>query len=139
MKKRKEKKTKMEPFWVVLLISLTVCATSSSHPLESTQSPNDIGKNAILSNSAADGKVPPVPIKTLPEEIRLNITLETNDKEKEIVDVDQGKIVICNLFMATNKKTYFIAANPLSIVRVRRRKKEFYLPKIKEMPQNSVR
>lgn len=87
----------MEPLYIWLLIALTVCASSlSSHPLESTQSPLDIGKNAILSDSINDSKVPLQPIKSQPEEIRLNITLKSDDNEKEIVDVDMGKYLsIC--------------------------------------------
>jgi hypothetical protein len=78
----------------LLIVLTTLTVLSSSHPLESTPSPQDIvGKNAILSSSAntnADNKFHS--IKSQPEEIRLNITLTKGDEtEKEPVDIDMGK------------------------------------------------
>lgn len=71
----------MKPLLIeLLLITLTVCASTSSHPLESTHSPlDDAAKKGILSGSSD---------KT---EIRLNITLKSEENEKEHVDIDMGK------------------------------------------------
>lgn len=79
----------MEPLFIGILITLTVCA---SHPLETTKSPLDIGNNAILSNSKTnDDVVPLTPIhKSHTEEIRLNITLKNDENDKEVVDIDMG-------------------------------------------------
>lgn len=71
----------MKPLLIeLLLITLTVCA-SSSYPSESTQSP--LGE-AILGDFN-------VTLKTQPKEIRLNITLKSDETEKENIDVDMGK------------------------------------------------
>lgn len=89
--KKKKKETKMEPLFIGILITLTVCA---SHPLETTKSPLDIGNNAILSNSKSnDDVVPSLPIhkpQSHTEEIRLNITLKSDENDKEVVDIDMG-------------------------------------------------
>lgn len=78
----------MKPLLIeLLLITLTVCASSSSYPSESTHTPlDDAGKKAILSGSPESSSTPH---KT--EEIRLNITLKSDENEKEHVDIDMGK------------------------------------------------
>ena len=80
---------KMEPLFVGLLIALTVCAPSS-HTLESSnsQSPLDAARNQSLLSSAPnvlDDKPPPA------KEIRLDISLNAEDNEKEAIDADLGK------------------------------------------------
>lgn len=93
----------MEPLFIGILITLTVCA---SHPLETTKSPLDIGNNAILSNSKSnDDVVPSLPIhkpQSHTEEIRLNITLKSDENDKEVVDIDMGMYTKrFRLFLAT--------------------------------------
>jgi hypothetical protein len=74
----------MKPLLIeLLLITLTVCASTSSHPSESTHAPLD---DAAKKGISSDG---PEPRKT--EEIRLNITLKSDENEKEHVDIDMGK------------------------------------------------
>jgi hypothetical protein len=95
----------MEPLFIGILITLTVCA---SHPLETTKSPLDIGNNAILSNSKTnDDVVPSIPIhNSHTEEIRLNITLKSDENDKEVVDIDMG--------MYKHSQKYEVcSANPL--------------------------
>lgn len=72
----------MKPLLICVLITLTVCA---SHPLETTKSPL-AGNNALLNNSS----VPLEPADNHPKEIRLDISLNIDDNEKETVDVDLG-------------------------------------------------
>lgn len=85
-RKKRVKKKKMKPLLIeLLLITLTVCASTSSH-LESTRTPlDDAAKKSILSGSPETSSTP---LKT--EEIRLNITLKSDENEKEHVDVDMG-------------------------------------------------
>lgn len=80
----------MEPLLIeLLLITLTVCASSSSHPLESTQSPLGDTKNSSLI----------LPKSLQSEEIRLNITLKSDENEKENVDIDMGKYHMKKIFL----------------------------------------
>lgn len=75
-------KRKMEPLLIelLLIITLTVCASSSSQPFESTQSP-------LLGVEESSKKV-----DLQHQEIRLNITLKKGDEdEKENVDIEMGK------------------------------------------------
>lgn len=79
------KRNKMKPLLIeLLLITLTVCA-SSSHPLESTQSPLVDAKKGNISLISSSKKL------LQSEEIRLNITLKSDENEKENVDIDMGK------------------------------------------------
>ena len=102
----------MEPLFIGILITLTVCA---SHPLETTKSPLDIGNNAILSNSKTnDDVVPLIPIhKSHTEEIRLNITLKNDENDKEVVDIDMGMYTQRFVVWRQTKKYEVCSANPL--------------------------
>lgn len=73
----------MKPLLIELLvITLTVCASTSSHQLESTRAPlDDVAKKGSPESIST-------PQKT---EIRLNITLKSDENEKEHVDIDMGK------------------------------------------------
>lgn len=77
----------MKPLLIeLLLITLTVCASTSSS-FESTHTPlDDAAKKSILSGSPESNLTP-----HRTEEIRLNITLKSDENEKEHVDIDMGK------------------------------------------------
>jgi hypothetical protein len=80
--KKYRMKRKMEPLLIeLLLITLTVCASSSaSQQLESTQPPLVVDESKKVDSH---------------QEIRLNITLKRgDDDEKENVDIDMGKYEI---------------------------------------------
>lgn len=101
----------MEPLFIGILITLTVCA---SHPLETTKSPLDIGNNAILSNRKTNDDVTLIPIdKSQTTEIRLNITLKSDENDKEVVDIDMG-MYIQRFDVWRHQKIFEVcSANPL--------------------------
>lgn len=73
-------------------MTLTVCASSSSSA--QSQSPLDTFSNLAMmsdSKSTSDIIIEKVPPQSDAKEIRLNITLNSDDSEKETVDVDMGK------------------------------------------------
>ena len=78
LRRRKKIMKKMKPLLIeLLLIVLTVCASST---VSSTNAPLEGSQNEKFSSQNSQ-----------PEEIRLNITLKSDENEKEHVDIDMGK------------------------------------------------